>query len=242
MADKPLTKEELQALSIELDLELKRNQLAESRMRMELTTIELEKHRNRKADLAAVARDRFKQLSDADERKRQLVLSCPHHKGGMDMAGYRSGDSEKYSVFRHRWCNGDVSIICQRCSNIVLPPVEPLRVTLTQIDLDTMALYGHKSPAWAGYFAKDANDAKAYTEARKLFMAGQKEYQFWAKMRTDNVESESNQLKQLSSSSDIFGFDRMYRLALHESLGVPIFQAQKWPGSAVSSGQLPVAS
>jgi hypothetical protein len=230
MAEKPLTKEDLMALSTELDLELKRTQIEEARMRLELTTIELEQHRNRKADLASVARDRFKQLSDQEERQRQRIAACPHRKGGMDLAGYRAGDDAKYAVFKHKWCNGDVSVICQRCSNIVIPPVEPMRVTLSDVDLQTMLLYGHKVPGSAGYFQKEAMDVRAYNDARKLYFAALKEYQFWLKMQTNNEPSESNQLKQISSSSDVFGFDRMYRLALHESLGVPIFQAQKWPG------------
>lgn len=221
-----LKKVKLELENLEAQREYFNDQRVESTERREKTRLELAHMRLQQDQIRRTQRDRAKQLNDQEQRIRARILGCPHKKGGMDLAGYKAGDDSKYSVFRHQWPNGDFSIQCQRCSNIVIPPVEPLKLVLAPIDIETIELYGF-TPETAGYFSPA--QAKEYVAARKTFSLASRRYTEWLKMQTNNEASGSNQLKQISSSSQTFNFDRCYRLALHESLGIPNFQEQKWP-------------
>jgi hypothetical protein len=181
----------------------------------------MQERQNKRDRQAAIQRSRAKQLRDEENMRRSRIIACPHKKGGMDLSGYREGTDEQYAVIRHQFPNSDYMIQCQRCANVVIPPVEPLKADFSEI---AYVLDYFKTPGLAGYFAKE--DKSGYAAAMKQYRLATNRYNFWLKMPTLNVASTSGLVTQLTGEMD---FKRLYRLAMHEIHHIPLFLEQQWP-------------
>lgn len=222
-ADKSMTKEEVIQ---DIDIQLKQLQLEEAKLRMQDTRENIQAREDKRRMREQQCRTQAKQLQDEENMRRTRVLDCPHKKGGTDLAGFRRGTNEKFSVIRFQWPNGDYLNQCTRCGNRVLPPVEPLRVA-DLAEVAYLADYGFRKPEDAGYFAK--SDKEGYGRALKQFTQAAKEYNEWLQMPTDNIPSTACLPTQTSGA---FDWKRLYRIALHESMGIPLFAAQKYHARA----------
>jgi hypothetical protein len=221
MPDKPMTAEQMQAEALRLDLELKQTLLAEARENLQNTRENLQDRQNKRDRIVTIQRSRAKQLRDEENMRRARIVACPHKKGGMDLSGYREGTDEQYAVIRHQFPNSDYMIQCQRCANVVLPPVEPLKVDFAEV---SAWLDYFKTPALAGFFAKE--DQKGFATALKLYRLAAQRYNVWLKMPTLNVASTSGLVSQVTGAVD---FKRLYRIAMHEIHHIPLFLEQQWP-------------
>lgn len=219
MADKTMTKEELLA---DLDIQLRQVQLEAAKSALQDTQENLAEREMKRAKRRQDQINQGKQLQDVENRQRQKVLACVHKKGGMDYAGWKKGTNEKRSVIRFQLPNKDYMNQCTRCSNYVIPPVEPIRLADFS-DLPDLSQWGFRKPADAGYFLK--SDKEGYATALKAYRAGVKEYNEWLEMPTDNIPSTACLPTQTAGE---FDWVRLYRLAVHEHLGIPIFAAQKY--------------
>lgn len=213
MADpqKPMTRDEMLA---DLDIQLKMAQLQDAQESLAMRSAQRATQLRRRKDNA-------KELADGEARRRARVLACPHKKGGMDLEGWRHGTSDKYAKLVFQLPNGDHMISCSRCGNVLLPPVEPLKVDLAT--LGDLEQYGFQSPAQAGFF--DRSDTKGFAAAMKIFRAGVKTYNIWLAFPTDNVASTACLPGQIAGD---FDWKRFYRIAAHECQGIPLYQAEKW--------------
>lgn len=220
MAEKLMTREELLA---DLDVQIKQTQLEMMRAQLQDAQESIQKRKLTREQIEQVQRDRAIQLADEAEQRRLKFISCPHKKGGTDYAGWKKGSNEKYTVIRFQFPNGDYMCECSRCSNVVIPPVEPIRVPEWGELPKLLKRYGHQTPAAAGFFL--ASQRKEFSDARKLYLKGMDIYQDWMEYPTDNVASTSGQIKQHAGKLD---FVRLYRLGLHEVYSIPIFSAQRW--------------
>jgi hypothetical protein len=218
MAEKTLTREEILQ---DLEIRLKQANLNTALAAAEDAEEALMERKNKRENLRKQQKDRAYQLADEERQRKTRIQQCPHKKGGMDLAGYREGTDEQFAVFRHQFPNGDYMIQCQRCSNVVLPPVEPIRVA-DLAEAEPYERYGF-SPAAAGFYLK--NDPK-YKAARITFNTAIRQYNKWLRMPTLNVASTSGQVQQVTGAAD---FKRVYRLAMHESHNIPPHQAMRWP-------------
>lgn len=221
IADKPPSSKEEILLDIKIKLaeqELKTSQANYQKTERELQTIEMNA-----AKIAKNQRDHARLLEGESLREKSKILACPHHKGGTDYAGWKSGEDSKFSVARYQWPNGDYSNKCTRCGNRVIPPVQPLRVAAAD-EVDFVILdWGKKTIGEGGYFLK--SDKDGYAAAMKIYRVGVLEYNQWLQMPTGNETATSGQALQVAGAGN---WKRHYLVGLHESLQIPIFQAQRW--------------
>jgi hypothetical protein len=219
MAEKTFTKEEMLA---DLDIQLRQVQLEAARASLQDTQENLAEREMKRKKRQQDQRNQGKQLADEDAMRRARVLACMHKKGGMDFAGWKKGNNDMRSLIRFQLPNTDYMNQCTRCGNRVIPPVEPLRVADFS-DLPDLTIYGLLKPAHAGYFLK--SDKEGYAAALRAYRAGVKEYNEWLELPTNNIPSTACLPTQTGGAMD---WKRLYRLATHEALGIPIFAAQKY--------------
>lgn len=218
--NKIMTRDEILA---DLDFQLKQVQLEQARAGLQDTQEQLAEREMKRSKIRKDQRDRAMQLADVDRLRRAKVMACPHKKGGTDLAGFRRGDNPKRSVIRFQFPNGDYMNNCTRCGNVVLPPVEPQRVA----DLAEVAYlenYGFKHPNEFGIFLKE--DKLGYAGAMKVYRIGADTYNEWLELPTDNIASTACRPVQTGGQ---INWERYYRVALHQSQQIPIFQAERWP-------------
>lgn len=194
---------ELSKEEMQLDIEARRLNVEELKLRVQDTKESLAERRMKREAIERVQKDRAKTLEDAEDQQRIRVLSCPHKKGGTDYVGFRQGDSPKHSVLKHQLPNADFMVSCTRCGDVVIPPVQPRREEF-----------------------KGPGSSEEYQVARKRFIAGMAIYRRFLGMPTDNIESTSGLL------TDPNDFHRKYRILLHESLGIPLYDAHKYQDNA----------
>lgn len=122
----------------DLDLEIKRKELALKELELKEKEANLQDLQERLAE-REMKRENSRQRSYTNgQTLKQLAAidlaaqkRCNHQKGGMGLQGIVAGqgDSPQYAVIKHTFCNGDMWVRCLRCGKTWKPPLKSAVMT-----------------------------------------------------------------------------------------------------------------
>lgn len=118
--------EQAQLEAVQLDIENKKLERLEKQANIQDLQERLAERQMKRDDRFQKSRTNGDTIRIEKANKISIQARCNHRKGGNGQMAYVNGqgESSQYAVIKHKVCNGDVWIRCQRCGKNWKPPIE----------------------------------------------------------------------------------------------------------------------